>query len=314
MQTDQNNVIMSNKLNKSGVSMKKSATRIDMLEKNVGAFSPTKSKLGATHVEVLHKHSSASPLPFGGVTHVDKFRNYRKTAFTLAEVLITLGIIGVVAALTLPALVQRQQEKAAAVKLKKAYSVISNAFNLAKNEHGNFSDWFGDTSSVSEYSQRFAEILIPYMNVSKNCGFNSGCLPGGNVKGLTGTGHYDYDSSNVEYKVILNDGTALSLYVLSPSCEGTETIKCGNIKVNVGGKKKAYFWGKDFFLLNIYPDRIMPAGLPEDTGWAFPRLCDLNSQSQYNGIACSAWVIFNENMDYLHCTDLSWSGKTKCSK
>ena len=280
LQADQNNVIMSNKLNKSGVSMKKSATRIDMLEKNVGTFSPTKSK----------------------------------TAFTLAEVLITLGIIGVVAAMTLPALVQRQQEKAAAVKLKKAYSVISNAFNLAKNEHGNFSDWFGDTSSVSEYSQRFAKTLIPYMNVSKNCGFNSGCLPGGNVKGLTGAGHYDYDSSNVEYKVILNDGTALSFYVLSPSCEGTETIKCGNIKVNVGGKKKAYFWGKDFFLLNIYPDKVVPAGLPDDTVWAFPRLCDLNSQSQYNGIACSAWVIFNENMDYLHCTDLSWSGKTKCSK
>lgn len=38
------------------------------------------------------------------------------------------------------------------------------------------------------------------------------------------------------------------------------------------------------------------------------------SYERITGGGCTAWVIFNENMDYLHCDDLSWNGKTKCSK
>ena len=49
----------------------------------------------------------------------------RKGAFTLAEVLITLGIIGVVAALTLPSLIQNHHEQVLENKLKKMYSTIS---------------------------------------------------------------------------------------------------------------------------------------------------------------------------------------------
>ena len=44
---------------------------------------------------------------------------FNKKAFTLVEVLITLGIIGVVAAMTLPALIQKQHRKETSVKLKK---------------------------------------------------------------------------------------------------------------------------------------------------------------------------------------------------
>ena len=47
---------------------------------------------------------------------------FQHTAFTLAEVLVTLGIIGVVAAMTLPALVQNYKEKATVTQLKKVYS------------------------------------------------------------------------------------------------------------------------------------------------------------------------------------------------
>ena len=47
-----------------------------------------------------------------------------KKAFTLAEVLITLGIIGVVASMTLPAIIQKNNEKTTVSKLKKVYSVL----------------------------------------------------------------------------------------------------------------------------------------------------------------------------------------------
>ena len=54
-------------------------------------------------------------------------------AFTLAEVLITLGIIGVVAALTLPTLIQNHQKQVYVTQLKKAYSTINNAYNKMAN-------------------------------------------------------------------------------------------------------------------------------------------------------------------------------------
>ncbi len=64
-------------------------------------------------------------------------KNY--SGFTLAEVLITLGIIGVVAALTMPSVINNYKEKETIAKLKKTYSVLSQAYIntvLRMNGHG----------------------------------------------------------------------------------------------------------------------------------------------------------------------------------
>lgn len=55
------------------------------------------------------------------------YTGYKKNAFTLAEVLITLGIIGVVAAMTIPTLMMNYQKQVWESKLKKVYSVATNA-------------------------------------------------------------------------------------------------------------------------------------------------------------------------------------------
>ena len=52
-----------------------------------------------------------SPLISEGATHVANSQNIRRAAFTLAEVLITLGIIGVVAALTMPNIIHKYRNK-----------------------------------------------------------------------------------------------------------------------------------------------------------------------------------------------------------
>ena len=64
----------------------------------------------------------------------------KRAAFTLAEVLITLGIIGVVAALTLPTLIQNHQKQVYVTQLKKAYSTLNNAFNKMAADEG-VVDW-----------------------------------------------------------------------------------------------------------------------------------------------------------------------------
>ena len=74
-----------------------------------------------------------------------------KAAFTLAEVLITLGIIGIVAAMTLPALVKKYQDKIMLTQVKRAYADVENALKLYA-AHNACSDitCISDTSITSE--------------------------------------------------------------------------------------------------------------------------------------------------------------------
>lgn len=66
---------------------------------------------------------------------------YKKFAFTLAEVLITLGIIGVVAALTIPALIANHKKQVVVTRMQKFYSTINQAIKLSEVENGEASNW-----------------------------------------------------------------------------------------------------------------------------------------------------------------------------
>lgn len=60
----------------------------------------------------------------------------KKNAFTLAEVLITLGIIGIVAALTLPAIIQKMEDKSLRTAFLKQYSVMNTVMKEIQTEKG----------------------------------------------------------------------------------------------------------------------------------------------------------------------------------
>ncbi len=62
-------------------------------------------------------------------------------AFTLAEVLITLGIIGVVAALTIPTLIMHHRKQVIETRLKKFYSMFNQAILLSTVDNGEISTW-----------------------------------------------------------------------------------------------------------------------------------------------------------------------------
>lgn len=85
----------------------------------------------------------------------------RTIGFTLAEVLITLGIIGVVAALTMPVLIVNHQKKATVTKLKKFYSIMSQAILLAEVNNGEYPNW-APTQAMS--SEQFIEWYNQYLD------------------------------------------------------------------------------------------------------------------------------------------------------
>lgn len=238
--------------------------------------------------------------------------NYRKSAFTLAEVLITLGIIGVVAALTMPSLIAKNQEKVTVTRLKKEYSTISQAYTMVLMNDGKFSDWFTGTETTAEAGEIFYEKMKKHLNVAKDCNTGTGCFSEGIIKTLDGRDYNNYNNNTNEPKIILADGSSWMFYVSNINC--VDNNYCGNIKVDIDGPKKgSYTFGKDVFLFYITPQRIFPEGDSADPFNKFEINCNKSKTSSANGIACTDWVLQNENMNYLACDDLSWGGKTKCN-
>lgn len=98
-----------------------------------------------------------------------------KKAFTLAEVLITLGIIGVVAALTLPTLIEEHQKKVTVTRLKAFNSIMSQAFQAAKLEYGDWENWDGNTFGESNSDKGdgkkqllwLQKYLLPYIKTTE---------------------------------------------------------------------------------------------------------------------------------------------------
>ena len=105
-----------------------------------------------------------------GATHValcDSVGSYFRHwcgAFTLAEVLITLGIIGVVAAMTMPSLMQHYKRQQATARIKKFVSVINQALISAENDLGPREDWVIGEMDNSDSAYNFLNTYIkPYI-------------------------------------------------------------------------------------------------------------------------------------------------------
>ena len=102
---------------------------------------------------------------------------YRKyIAFTLAEVLITLGIIGVVAAMTLPVVIGNYQKKVTAAKVKKFYSMFNQAIKLSEIENGEFKYWSYENSDelYDKYLAKFIKVVQVQRNIHMWGNFTGG--------------------------------------------------------------------------------------------------------------------------------------------
>ena len=157
----------------------------------------------------------------------------KKAAFTLAEVLITLGIIGVVAAMTLPTLISNYKDQELVTRTKKAYSVIEQAALMAQQDLGQPGDMtsiFDPTKTSEEVTKNFSK----YFNGAKYCeaGANAeGCenlhytikyaskllkvTSSGDNNGGTNTGTTVGDSMARYPRIVLNDGTVIAIQQFS---------------------------------------------------------------------------------------------------
>lgn len=240
----------------------------------------------------------------------------KTNGFTLAEVLITLGIIGIVAALTLPSLITNYREKQRVTQLKKIYSTLQQAFTRAQEAHGEFQYWGltktntgkdDEGKDVLDYSgsEKVLSYLGEFLNTQKDG--NDIHVTLRSLNNVVVNNDYVYPPSRY---LKLNDGTIILI-----GWVGSDSIYTDIQVLFPGCEKRGCRVGVDAFYFKLNSNAgIKPKGMANDTSMSFENYCNLNKNITHNGRGCTAWVIYKENMDYLHCNDLSWNGKSKCKQ
>ncbi len=216
---------------------------------------------------------------------------YRKSAFTLAETLIVMGIIGVVAALTLPNLNSSTANKEKVAKLQKIYSNLQDAFGRAEAVYGPTDEWCLGISS-DNCKKRFFERISEFMKYQKKCTITDNCS-------LKLNAGYGTGGDIKNYSLILNDGTIVSIEGNHDAVSGKAEIKIDIDGLNKGKNASCY----DYFGLQFRHNKgvYYNAG---DVG--------LSIHPDNDNYRCTSWILENVNMDYLKCNDLKFGTKTTC--
>ena len=152
-----------------------------------------------------------------------------------------------------------------------------------------------------------------YLKVVKRCRSDEECneYPRASLDGTS--------FGNFKQTVFLADGTSIvGTTIISPRCNGvwgsTNMLEnlCGEIFVDVNGKNPPNKTGVDVFIFYYGSEGVIPAGTYNDSRFTFDTYCNTSESNRLNGYGCTAWVLEKENLDYLYCNDLSWTGKSKC--
>lgn len=183
----------------------------------------------------------------------------KKKAFTLAEVLITLGIIGIVASMTIPTLIANYKKTQYVTALKKAYSTWNQAINLMSSDSGTP----GDLASFFESTDTatMGDKIALYFKVAKNCrNTDSGCFAKSYSWNLNNSPiKTDKDSGSFSYRFITTDGMSVLIGLFDTGgCTGHNaslTRMCATVQIDVNGLNPPNIFGRDIFELFIDNDK-----------------------------------------------------------
>ena len=205
-----------------------------------------RSKVYFKAARQLRSFTSHFSLRKTGATHValcDSVGSYYRhwyRAFTLAEVLITLGIIGVVAAMTMPSLIVNYQKQQTVTRLKKSYNILYQT--LVRNEADDNDIIIDASAPTIQTSIDYVETyLAPYMQIIKKCGTDTTGECEFYAKGLNGSTMSEIENcNNTSTKIFLNDGVEIMPCI-------TTNANYMQFYIDINGNKKPNVVGKDVF-------------------------------------------------------------------
>lgn len=211
---------------------------------------------------------------------------FKKEGFTLAEVLITLVIVGVVAAMTIPSLVNRTNKEELRTGLLKAQSVLSGVLERYYIENG-----IRISPSSLEgmgLELKLKKAIMPYFSVAKDCGkdtcFNSSYNPYKTFNNETNLGYGNIDDG----QFVLDDGMIVLL---------ENNYSSMFISVDVNGEKNPNRAGYDLFCFQINSDgNLLPMGAEGTALYsATDEYCSKTSDDNKNGLGCTAKALKDSN-------------------
>jgi prepilin-type N-terminal cleavage/methylation domain-containing protein len=225
-------------------------------------------------------------------------KNVKKSAFTLAEVLITIGIIGVVAAITLPTLMHKIKGKIVQNELKHVHAVLNQAYKLAIAENGDITGWELKTANSAPGALAIYSYFKPYLKIGKDCGTGTGCFYSGTYKALfNDSWAWQPNTYPVYAKVKLLDGTSLAFWGNgNTNCRNTDTY-CGAIYFDINGDAPPNKAGVDYFKFQILKDGVVAVKISDSDPYGSH--CKYMDTSDTNGVYCADWVMKRGNLDYL---------------
>lgn len=213
-------------------------------------------------------------------------------SFTLAEVLITLGIIGIVATMVIPTLNEQIQDIQLKTAAKEAFSKSAQAVEQMRQDQG---------GTLREYvinSFAFKPAFMKYFKVAQDC--PSLCVPSSTsstIYSALSKGHADTR--------LFDDGQFVTTDGMFFGIENFAVTGYLMITVDVNGyTKKPNVYGKDVFMFEIVNDNLVAMGgtntyLPTDSGslatTPASNLCNPAVGNNYQGLGCMANVMLGVN-------------------
>ena len=175
----------------------------------------------------------------------------RSAAFTLAEVLVTLGIIGVVSAMTVPTLMQNYQRQSYVTQLHKVYNEMSQGFQQMMTDRNALN--LKETGLLNTTEQA-TETFKNYFKVVQDCGNNFSPCFASEYRSTTGSSIKPAEANWWSSSFVLADGAAIGLHGLIDYSAGNVSYPYGYMYVDINGAKGPNITGRDFFLFYYFND------------------------------------------------------------
>jgi type II secretory pathway pseudopilin PulG len=205
-------------------------------------------------------------------------------AFTLAEVLITLLIIGIVASLVIPAIINDSKEAEYNTGVKKAYADLSNALKMIQINNGGVVNV--GTGANFGLRNEFCNLMSCVKTDTLENIFNAGNYRFYKGSIINWSSYYAYPAA------VLNNGYLINFrsYV---DCNQYDVNACGFIKIDINGYKLPNMLGKDLYFFWITKNdngyySILPGGTNGDSNAPLPSGCTTGSNSWATSDGCTA--------------------------